>query len=148
MRKSLILLLSIVLLSSCGGPTALYNWGGGGMSSTSAYEQLTYKNFSKQTPQSLCELVVMYEGLVNKPGGSRNVPPPGVCAEYGYLLLAPETVAAFTEHATTAQRGTFSSTDYASYFREHGLELMQKEMDLYPESISFIRPLLERFSNR
>ena len=72
------------------------------------------------------------------------MPPPGICAEYGYMLLIPENATIFTEHATAMQRKTFASGDYASFFPEKGKELLQKEIELYPESAKFIAPLIER----
>jgi hypothetical protein len=42
------------------------------------------------------------------------------------------------------QRRTFTSGDYATFFPERGKELLQKEIELYPESAKFIAPLIER----
>ena len=86
----------------------------------------------------------MYEDMVTYPGGTRRVPPPGICAEYGYMLLIPENAAIFAEHATAIQRRSFASTDYAAFFPEKGKEMLQKEIELYPESAKFIAPLIER----
>ena len=86
----------------------------------------------------------MYEDIVSNPGGTRRMPPPGICAEYGYMLLIPENAAIFAEHATSMQKRTFDSGDYASFFPEKGKELLQKEIELYPESAKFIAPLIER----
>ena len=72
------------------------------------------------------------------------MPPPGICAEYGYMLLIPENAEIFAKHATSSQKKTFSSTDYAAFFPEKGKELMLKEVELYPESAKFISPLIER----
>ena len=72
------------------------------------------------------------------------MPPPGICAEYGYMLLIPENAAIFAEYATAMQRKTFTSGDYATFFPERGKELLQKEIELYPESAKFIVPLIER----
>ena len=108
------------------------------------YENLAYKNYDKQTPESLCKLICMYEDIVSNPGGMRKMPPPGICAEYGYMLLIPENAYIFAEHATSMQKRTFSSTDYASFFPERGKEMMLMEIELYPESAKFIAPLIER----
>ena len=86
----------------------------------------------------------MYEDMVTYPGGTRRVPPPGICAEYGYMLLIPENAAIFAEHATAMQRRSFASTDYDAFFAEKGKEMLQKEIELYPESAKFIAPLIER----
>ena len=86
----------------------------------------------------------MYEDIVSNPGGMRKMPPPGICAEYGYMLLIPENANIFAEHATSMQKRTFDSGDYATFFPEKGKELLQKEIELYPESAKFITPLIER----
>ena len=114
------------------------------MNGATEYEHLAYKNYDKQTPESVCKLICMYEEIVTYPGGSRKVPPPGICAEYGYMLLIPENASIFAEHATSMQKRTFSSSDYASFFPEKGRQLLQKEVELYPESAKFIAPLIER----
>ena len=141
MKRLLIIAVVALLLQSCA--TTLYNWGGSS-SDVSDYENLSYRYTDKQTPESLCALVCMYEKVVNNPGGTRMVPPPGVCAEYGYLLLMPGTAETFEKHATSRQRRMFSG-DLSTTFREHGMEMLKKEMTLYPESQKFIAPLLKKF---
>ena len=145
MKRILILTIAALGLASCGAPSSLYYWGGA-QNGTTAYENLAYKNYDKQTPESICKLICMYEDIVSNPGGSRMMPPPGICAEYGYMLLNPENADIFAQHATAAQKMTFSATDYASFFPERGREMMLKEVELYPESAKFINPLVERLS--
>ena len=86
----------------------------------------------------------MYEDIVTHPGGMRRMPPPGICAEYGYMLLIPENAETFAKYATSMQKRTFASSDYASFFPEKGKEMLMKEIELYPESAKFIAPLIER----
>ena len=143
MKNMLILVLVSFALISCGISSSLYYWGGE-QNGTTTYENLAYKNYDKQTPESLCKLICMYEDIVSTPGGTRMRPPPGICAEYGYMLLIPENAAIFAEHATAMQRRTFASGDYASFFPQKGKEMLQKEIELYPESAKFIAPLIER----
>ena len=143
MKRILTLALVSFLMTSCGISTSLYYWGGIQNDATT-YENLAYKNYDKQTPESLCSLICMYEDLVSYPGGTRRVPPPGICAEYGYMLLIPENAAIFAEYATAMQRRKFASGEYASVFPEKGKEMLQKEIELYPESAKFIAPLIER----
>ncbi len=81
-------------------------------------------------------------------GGTRHMPPPGICAEYGYLLLMPATAAAFTENATPAQRRFFAATDYYVFFSERGREMLKKEVEYYPESRQFVEPLIKRLADR
>lgn len=143
--KSLIpVIVSFMMLSSC-GTTALYYWGGTSNGVTK-YEQLAYKSYNDQTPESICKLIVVYEDMVTHPKGTRNVPPPGICAEYGYLLLNPDTAELFAKHATFSQRSIFDSSDYHQLFRQRGEEMMEKEMAFYPESTTFIAPLIKRLT--
>ena len=143
MKKLFLLTLLTFCLTSCGLTSSLYYWGGVQNGATT-YENLAYKNYDKQTPESLCKLICMYEDIVSNPGGMRKMPPPGICAEYGYMLLIPENANIFAEHATAMQKRTFESGDYATFFPVKGKELLQKEIELYPESAKFITPLIER----
>ena len=131
-----------LLLSAC-GPTAeiLYNWGGESDGVTQ-YERLTYRTSAKQSPESICAMLVLYEQMVSRPGGYRQVPPPGICAEYAWLLAQPETAVAFTEHATAKQKASLGFA--VSEFRDRSRDLFEREMDYYPESVRFIKPLAER----
>lgn len=139
--------VSIVLFASCAEPR-LYYWGSNSSSDNATkYEQLAYKNYDQQTPESICELLCVYEDMVSNPGGTRGIVPPGVCAEYGFLLLQPETASTFMAHATAKQKRKISSDDYSITFREKGIQLLQKEMELYPESKTFIGPILKKLSN-
>ena len=81
----------------------------------------------------------------SNPGGERGVVPPGICAEYGYLLLNPDSQETFNEHATKKQKETMGSV---GSFREKGLKMLQLEIELYPESATFIAPLIKKFSQQ
>ena len=144
MRRFVILLAVGLLLSAC-GPTAqiLYDWGGESDGVTQ-YERLAYRSSAKQSPESMCAMLVMYENMVTHPGGLRQVPPPGICAEYAWLLAQPETAAIFAEHASARQKAAFAFTDYGTGFLERSRELFEMEMHYYPESMVFIKPLAER----
>lgn len=143
MTKIFIAVIAGVVLTSCSVSNSLYYWGGAQNGAT-AYENLAYQSYDKQTPKSICNLIAVYENMVTKPGGIRQVPPPGICAEYGYLLLQPETAETFLNNATAAQKRLFDSDDYASIFTERGKEMLQKEIELYPESAKFIKPLIQK----
>lgn len=144
MRKLLILAFGILALSSC-GPSSLYYWGED-FSNTLIYDRITYRNFKEQTPESICSMVAGFEEIINNPGGEREVVPPGVCAEYGYLLVQPTTAEYFAKYATSGQKKLFSGTDYGTLFMEKGKELLQKELELYPESSVFILPLVNKLN--
>lgn len=142
-RRHLVLLLAAgLLLSSC-GPTArvLYNWGGE-TDGVTEYERVSYRTAAKQSPESICAMLVMYERLVSRPGGWRQVPPPGICAEYAWLLAQPETATLFAEHASKNQKSSLGFTP--EQFQERSRELFEMEMQYYPESILFIKPLAAR----
>lgn len=149
MRKTLILLLFTCTFVSCTTTSNLYNWGAPkNDSKATRYEELSYKNYDDQTPESICELLCLYEYLIKNPGGSRGVVPPGIYAEYGYLLSKPETAAIFIQYATKKQRETFGNLeDYSGLFREKGLYCLEQEMQLYPESVVFITPILNNLKN-
>lgn len=152
MRRLLNPLLLIVLvsaaLSSCGTTTtpSLYYWGGSAGNGASVYEDLTYMDYKTQSAEAVCKLVCAYENMISNPGGTRKVPPPGICAEYGYLLLQPETATIFTENASDAQRKYFEGTEYANMFFERGQEVLKMELELYPESRKFLEPLIKRWT--
>ena len=143
MRRRFILgiLAAGLLLSAC-GPTAqvLYYWGGESDGVTE-YERTAYYTADKRSPESICQMLAMYEKLVSNPGGWRKVPPPGICAEYAWLLVQPETVEAYENHATSKQR---SLVGPVSNFTDRSRELFEMEMRYYPESVTFIRPLAEK----
>jgi len=145
MKKELVLMLSVLMLSSCGMTNTLYYWGGT-QNGTTAYENLAYQSYDKQTPKSICDLVVVYEKMVSNPGGTRQVPPPGICAEYGYLLLQPETAETFLNNATYTQKQLFKTDNYSVLFQERGKEMLEKEIELYPESARFIKPLIKKLA--
>jgi len=152
MRKALIITASVLLLASCGslnnGSTgSLYYWGHVDSRGASDYERMAYRDYKKQSPEAMCALLVAYEEMTAHPGGTRMVPPPGICAEYAYILLQPETAVNFMEHATDQQKKVFENAgDYSAYFQARGKELFQKEMELYPESAVFIGPLFKKIA--
>lgn len=144
MKRTIVLFAAVMLLSSC-STTSLYYWGGV-TNNTTRYERLAYKSYDKQTPESICKLIAAYEDMVQHPSGTRQMPPPGICAEYGYLLLQPETAETFAKSATASQKRIFAGDDYNMIFRQKGEEMMMKEIELYPESAKFISPLIKRFT--
>ncbi len=140
MRKAVLLALTVVLLSSCGTTATLYYWGGTSNGAT-VYENLAYRHYDKHTPESICKLICVYEDMVAHPVGTRKVPPPGICAEYAYLLSQPEIVQTFIDNATQRQKAVFGTDDLAGHFAGRVKDLFEMEMKLYPESVTFIRPL-------
>ena len=103
---------TVFVCASCSSNSQLYNWKG--------YEQAVYAYTQTPDEQNLEKLLTVYDRLLHAPGGVRMVPPPGVCADYGYLLLMN------------------GKTD-------EGKALLEQETVLYPESKKFIDRILKRF---
>lgn len=149
MKKLLIAMALLTFFASCSFDSYLYNWGVPNNSDNyTRYDELSYNRYDKQSPENICELVCFYEYLVTHPGGARNVIPPGICAEYGYLLLKPETAGIFAQYASKKQRNVFGdSDDFTSIFHDKGIEMLELEIELYPESKTFLTPILQQMSN-
>lgn len=146
MRKLKLLaicLVAMTFMTSCASER-FYYWGKAASDGAFKYDEAAYNYYDKQSPQAICELIVTYEEMVSNPGGSRKMPPPGICAEYGYLLLTPDIDQIFASTATARQQRAMSRTDFYQY----GIELMQREIELYPESAQFIKPLINRAKER
>jgi len=105
--------LTLILLSgiACTTQKPLYNWKG--------YDDVVYAYTKNSDEKSMNNLIEMYEKLIKKPGGTRKAPPPGVCADYGYLLIKKGEI-------------------------QKGKELLAKETMLYPESKPFIDRIIKR----
>lgn len=152
MKKLLVVLFLAVAFSSCVTVSpALYRWGG--------YEDAYYNYYKKQSPESCAVLYINYTSMINSPGGVRATVPPGICAEYGYMLLAPETPTILKEYYsnpnnfTKKARQSMEGTDWNQVFapevlREKGLEMLQTEIELYPESATFLEPIIKKFSQQ
>ena len=152
MKKLVIISLFLMLFSACGTYVPpLYNWG--------LYEHSYYQYYKTQTPASYVQLYTAYSTLVASPGGSRATIPPGICAEYGYLLLAPETSEILINYYSNPDnfprkvRKEMEGTDWNQVFapevlRQKGMEMLQMEVELYPESATFINPLIQKFSHQ
>lgn len=112
MRKYLAVAAISLCAVSCAPTKPLYNWKG--------YDDAVYAYTKASDEKSVENLIKIYEKLIKKSGGSREVPPPGICADYGYILI---------KKGETAK----------------GKELLTKETVLYPESKIFIDRILLRF---
>ena len=111
--KNIILLKSIILCglgllcASCKS-TQLYN-----------YQDDYYSYVKNADDKSLECLIKTYERIINKQDKDRGVVPPGIYADYGWLL---------------ANSGKLSEAK----------EMFAKELELYPESEIFVKSLLKR----
>lgn len=108
--KRIILIITIVSLASCSAPTNLYTW--------NKYENSSY-NFLKNTNETTSnKLSEEYQKIIKKQKGIRGAVPPGVYADYGFLLLQSNNMV-------------------------QAREMLQKEIELYPESKVFIERIIK-----
>ena len=129
-------------ICSCSPSTQLYSWGKRGktgFNTCSSYEACVYEFYKTRTPESAVRLAETYEYMIAHPGGVRKVVPPGICAEYGFFLMQNETLDALC--AEDAKKKVVSSR--AGYY-QRGLELLEMEIRLYPESAVLIEPILKQ----
>lgn len=113
MKKQLlsgVLLLSLCCVS-CTTQQTLYSW--------SDYERRSFDYVKDDTEKNLDELLTAYEKMVNQQTGLRKTPPPGVCADYGFLLV---------KKGKTAE----------------GVQMLKQEIALYPESSTFISRIIKK----
>lgn len=110
MKKIIFISITVLLLASCTTQKPLYSW--------DKYEITSYNYLKNSDEKSTQELIETYQKIIEKQKGTRNAIPPGVCADYGFLLL---------------QEGK----------TKEGKELLMKEIALYPESKVFINRILK-----
>lgn len=98
------------MLVSCSTQKPLYSWAN--------YNQTSYNYLKNSDEKSTQQLIETYEKIIEKQKGSRATVPPGLYADYGFLLLQA------------------NKTD-------QGKAMLQKEIALYPESKVFIDRILK-----
>lgn len=115
MKKLLLLTLCLggvaTCIVSCTTATTLYSWYDA--------EDATYRYTKAATEEALTKAMEQYDKVLHKQNGTRRVAPPGINAEYGYLLCKAGKV-------------------------EEGLVLLKEEMALYPESEVFISRIIKQ----
>lgn len=104
MKKTILLGFSIIILS-CSAPKTLYNW--------DKYDSVSYSYLKKVDEKSTENLIKTYQKIIKKQNGTRGVIPPGLYADYGFVLIQNNRM-------------------------EEGKLMLQKEIELYPESKVFI----------
>ena len=117
MKKSLVKAVKLAAVSafalcaiSCGS-TKLYSW--------YDYQEDYYHYLKNSDEKSLAELTKTYQKIIEKQKETRGTVPPGIYADYGWLLL---------EAGKTAE----------------AKEMLAKEVELYPESEVFVGSILKR----
>jgi len=111
MKKIIYVAIVVFAVTSCTVQKPLYEWKG--------YDDAVYAYSKTPDEKNIENLLNVYTKLIDQPGGSRQTVPPGVCADYGYLLIKSGKV-------------------------KEGKELLIKETILYPESKPFIDRILKR----
>jgi len=107
----LLLFMAVFLVSSCMGPENLYSWHN--------YEDVTYRYNKRHTEELKSEVIEEYRKIIEEQYGNRCTVPPGMCAEYGYIL-------------------------YKTGKQEEGLKYLKEEIRLYPESERYISRILKQ----
>jgi hypothetical protein len=110
MKKLIYISISVFLLVSCSTQKPLYTWG--------KYETTSYNYLKNNNEKSTQELIDTYKKIIEKQKGSRKVVPPGIYADYGFVLLQANKT-------------------------EEGKAMLLKEVSLYPESKIFIDRILK-----
>jgi hypothetical protein len=110
MKKIMFISIAILLFSSCAIKKPLYSW--------DKYGVKSYNYLKNSTDKSIQELIETYQKIIENQTGTRGIVPPGVFADYGFILLQ--------ENKT-----------------EEGKALLLKEIALYPESKIFIDRILK-----
>ncbi len=112
MKKICIMGIVVLALASCSTTTkSLYSW--------YDYEDATYEYNKRQTEELQVKLLEQYKKLTDKQRGTRGVVPPGLYAEYGYLL-------------------------YKTGKKDEGLKFLKQEITVYPESEKYISRIIKQ----
>ncbi len=110
MKKTILIILATVLFTACSVQKPLYTW--------SNYTNSSYNYLKNSDEKSTQELIESYQTIIEKQKGSRGVVPPGIYADYGFLLLQANKTA-------------------------EGRAMLLQEIALYPESKVFIERILK-----
>lgn len=108
---SLAVVVAILSLTSCSTTKELYSWYN--------YEDITYQYSKKSTDELQVKVLEQYKKVTDNQKGVRGVVPPGLYAEYGFLLCK------------TGKKA-------------EGLEFLKKEISLYPESETYISRIIKQ----
>ncbi|MDR0566810.1 MAG: DUF4810 domain-containing protein [Prevotellaceae bacterium] len=111
MKRALIAIAACAMLLSGCAPATLYSWG--------RYQAAAYSYAKSNTDEDAAKLGEAYRYVVSHPGGMRKVVPPGIYADYAYLL--------FRQGKT-----------------KEALEYLKMEIGLYPESTVFIGRIIKQ----
>lgn len=111
MRKIFLSAICVMAMTSCQMQTSLYSWYNS--------QDATYMYVKRGTDEMLTKAMEQYEKVIKKQNGIRKTVPPGVNAEYGYLLCKAGK-------------------------KQEGLTLLRAEIAAYPESEKFISRIIKQ----
>ena len=136
-----ITFFAVLMFSSCTTTSNMYYWGPVSDNVTK-YEKSVYNYYKYQSPESICRLIETYQDIIQKCKANEKMIPPGICAEFGYILLNPENETYFNEYATNSQKKMMEGI----VFIEYGKQMIEKEIILYPEARHFLEPVIKRIT--
>lgn len=110
MKKLLFIAVSIFFFASCTTQKPLYTW--------AKYGDASYNYLKNGDEKATQDLITAYTTIIEQQNGSRAAVPPGVYADYGFVLLQADK-------------------------KEEGKAMLLKETALYPESKVFIERILK-----
>ena len=102
---------AMLAVSYCTTTKTLYSW--------YDYEDATYQYHKRSTEELQVKVLEQYKKITEKQRGVRGVVPPGMYAEYGYLLCKIGK-------------------------KDEGLAFLKKEVELYPESDTYISRIIKQ----
>lgn len=111
-QKIIMVVCCVLLMASCvTTEKTLYSWYDS--------EDAAYQYQKKATDKSLDKAMSEYLKVLEKQKGTRKVVPPGINAEYGFMLVKSGKV-------------------------DQGIEYLKKEVSLYPESEIYISRIIKQ----
>lgn len=111
MKKLMIAAVAALVFCSCTTTNTLYSW--------YDYEDATYQYNKSHTDELKAKVLEQYKKLTEGQKGTRGVVPPGLYAEYGYML-------------------------YKNGKKDEGLSFLKQEIKLYPESEKYISRIIKQ----
>ena len=115
MRNFIISISILFFITSCGAPSTLYTWGN---KKKYDYHTNSYNYLKVSNEESIKSIKDSYVNIIEQQRGTRKTVPPGIYADYGFLLVSLGE-------------------------EDKGIEMLKQEMIIYPESTVFISRILK-----
>lgn len=106
-----VICITAFTLTSCNTTKPLYTW--------HDYEDKTYEYSKRSTEELQLKLLDEYQKMIEKQKATRKTVPPGLYAEYGFLLCKTGKT-------------------------QEGLSYLKEEVNLYPESNKYISRIIKQ----